>query len=90
LGEHVDAIYFDLDVDVLDRSFSPATPGSRPGGLTPWQVAQCAFVAGKHPMVRAMDLVEIDPTKDVNMATCLAAALFLLSFASGLHSRGSI
>jgi arginase family enzyme len=34
-----------------------------------------------------MDLVEIDPTKDVADITVLAAASFLLSFAAGLASR---
>jgi formiminoglutamase len=88
LANRVDAIYFDLDVDVLDRSFSPGTPGARPGGLLPWQVRQCAYVAGRHPKVRIMDLVEVDPDRDVNSATCLAAAAFLLCFASGVLSRG--
>src|SRR5206468_1335974 len=34
----VDTIYVDLDLDVLDRVFAPATPGSRPGGLSPAEV----------------------------------------------------
>ena len=83
----VDTIYFDLDVDVLDRSFAPGCPGARPGGLAPWQVRQCAFEAGLHPKVRAMDLVEVDPDKDMNDVTSLAAASFLLAFASGLAKR---
>ena len=32
LGSKTKAIYVDLDVDVLDRAFAPACPGSRPGG----------------------------------------------------------
>ncbi|HEX2025665.1 MAG TPA: arginase family protein, partial [Actinomycetota bacterium] len=32
LAARVDAIYVDLDVDVLDRAFAPACPGARPGG----------------------------------------------------------
>ncbi len=39
LDQTVDAVYVDLDLDVLDRVFAPATPGSRPGGLTPAEVA---------------------------------------------------
>jgi formiminoglutamase len=89
LAGTVDAIYVDLDVDVLDRAFAPACPGSRPGGLAPAEVQAAARVAGAHPKVRAMDIVEVDPTQDVADATVLAAASFLLCFAAGLVSRSA-
>lgn len=84
---HVEAIYFDLDLDVMDRAFAPGTPGSRPGGLLPWQVRAAAKRMGAESRVKAMDLVELDPTKDVNDITALTAAACLLEFASGLMSR---
>ncbi|MGH2738664.1 MAG: arginase family protein [Actinomycetota bacterium] len=87
LGRRVDAIYVDLDVDVLDRAFAPACPGSRPGGLTPWEVQAAARVCGRHPKVRAMDVVEVDPERDVADLTALAAASFALAFAEGLAAR---
>jgi len=87
LDETVDVVYVDLDLDVLDRVFAPATPGSRPGGLTPAEVRTAARLCGAHPKVRVLDLVEIDPTKDVAEATVFAAGLCLLSFASGLLGR---
>jgi arginase family enzyme len=34
-----------------------------------------------------MDIVEIDPTRDVGDVTVLAAASFLLAFATGVASR---
>ena len=83
----VDVIYFDLDVDVLDRAFAPACPGARPGGLSPAQVKRAAFLMGCCPKVKAMDLVEVDPTQDVADTTCLATGMFLLSFACGLVER---
>ena len=87
LAGAADSIYVDLDLDVLDRAFAPATPGSRPGGLAPWQIRRAARLCGLHPKVRAMDLVEIDPEKDIADTTSLAAAACLLSFVSGLHER---
>ncbi len=87
MDQLVDAIYVDLDLDVLDRAFAPATPGSRPGGLTPAELRSAARICGAHPKVRVMDLVEIDPTKDVSDATAFAAGLCLLSFASGMLGR---
>jgi formiminoglutamase len=87
LDERVDAIYVDIDLDVMDRSFAPACPGARPGGLTPWEVQWAARLLGAHPKVRAMDIVELDPTQDVADVTVLTAASCLLSFASGLVGR---
>ena len=83
----VETIYVDLDVDVLDRAFAPACPGSRPGGLQPWMMRRAARLCGADPRVRIMDIVEVDPTKDIADATCLAAASFLLAFAAGVALR---
>jgi len=87
LSERVKHIYVDLDIDSLDRTFAPATPGSRPGGLTPYELRRVAWLCGAHPLVRAIDLVEVDPTQDVADATVMATASCLLSFASGLLAR---
>jgi len=87
LSNSADFIYVDFDLDVLDRTFAPAACGSRPGGLAPWELRRAARLCGLHPRVRAIDLVEIDPTRDVADATSLAAAACLLSFTSGLHQR---
>jgi formiminoglutamase len=87
LSERVEHIYVDLDIDSLDRVFAPATPGSRPGGLTPYELRRVAWLCGAHPLVHAIDLVEVDPTQDVADATVMATASCLLSFASGLLAR---
>jgi formiminoglutamase len=86
---HVSAVYVDLDLDVMDRSFAPACPGARPGGLLPWQVRRFAYLAGGYPKTKVMDLVELDPERDVGDCTALTAAVCLLEFASGMLSRGS-
>jgi formiminoglutamase len=82
-------VYVDFDLDVLDRAFAPATPGSRPGGLTPYELRRAARLCGAAANVRAIDIVEIDPTCDISGVTVLAAAACLLSFASGVHERCS-
>jgi formiminoglutamase len=87
LSQRVKLIYFDLDVDVLDRAFAPACPGARPGGLLPWEARRAAWLCGRHPKVKVMDLVEVDPTQDVANITVMSAAACLLSFASGLVTR---
>lgn len=87
LARRVDAIYVDLDLDVMDRAFVPATPGSRPGGLTPGEMRRSARLCGEHPMVKAMDLVEMDPSQDVANVTALTAAACLLEFVCGVMGR---
>jgi formiminoglutamase len=87
LARKVEVIYVDLDLDVMDRAFAPATAGARPGGLTPLDIRSAAYLCGSHPKVRVMDLVEMDPTRDINDVTALAAAACLLSFASGVLGR---
>ena len=89
LESRTDAIYVDLDVDVLDRAYAPACPGSRPGGFTPWEVQAAATICGEHPKVRAIDITEVDPDRDVKEATTLVAASFVLSFAAGLVRRAT-
>ena len=87
LGHRVDRLYVDVDLDVLDRAFAPAAPGSRPGGLSPWEIRLAAQMCGAHHKVHVIDFVEIDPTKDIADCTVMAAASCLLAFASGVAQR---
>lgn len=87
LSGRVDAVYVDLDLDVLDTAFAPASPGARPGGLAPWELRRVARLCGADAAVRAIDLVELDPQRDTAGATALVAASCLLEFAVGLQGR---
>ena len=80
-------LYVDLDVDVVDRAFVPGCPGARPGGLLPADLLAAAVEAGRHPAVRAVDLVEVDATADPTGVTVDLAAMCLLSVAAGFATR---
>jgi formiminoglutamase len=82
-------VYVDFDIDVLDRAFAPAAPGSRPGGLAPWELRKAARLCGAWPNVRVIDIVEVDPAQDIANTTVLAAAACMLSFLAGVHERCS-
>ena len=41
------AIYVDLDIDVVDRAFAPACPASLPGGLFPARPVAAARLLGR-------------------------------------------
>ena len=87
LGFSVDHIYVDLDVDVLDRAFAPACPGARPGGLASRELFAAAFLSGRDPRVRAVDIVEVDAAADSDDRTVDVAAICLLNVAAGLIER---
>jgi formiminoglutamase len=87
LASRCEAIYVDIDLDVLDRAAAPACPGSRPGGISARRLLEAAFVAGAHPLVRAVDIVELDPLADVAHITTDAAALSVLNVAAGYATR---
>lgn len=80
-------IYVDIDIDVLDRAFAPGCPGSRPGGMTPRQLATAAMICGRHPQVRAADFVEVDPATDQGDLTLMNLANTFLAFAAGIEQR---
>ncbi|MDT7538285.1 MAG: formiminoglutamase [Actinomycetota bacterium] len=87
LAETCDAVYVDLDVDVVDRAFAPGCPGARPGGLLPGELLKAAEEAGRHPAVRAVDIVEVDASADPTGVTVDLAAMCLLSVAAGFAAR---
>lgn len=87
LAQSCAALYVDLDVDVVDRAFVPGCPGARPGGLLPGELLKAAEEAGRHPAVRAVDIVEVDAAADPTGVTVDLAAMCLLSVAAGLAKR---
>ncbi|MCU1590855.1 MAG: Formimidoylglutamase [Frankiales bacterium] len=89
LAESCEGLYVDLDVDVVDRVFVPGCPGARPGGLLPGELLKAAEEAGRHPAVRAVDIVEVDATADPTGVTVDLAAMCLLSVAAGFAARSA-
>ena len=87
LAQTCDVLHVDLDVDVVDRAFVPGCPGARPGGLLPHELLEAAVEAGRHPLVRAIDVVEVDAAADVNGVTVQLAAMCALSACAGFAAR---
>jgi formiminoglutamase len=71
------ALYVDLDIDVVDRAFAPACPASLPGGLFPTDLLTAARLLGRQDDVAIADLCEVDARADVaGMTVRLMAATF--------------
>lgn len=87
LADKCDAIYVDVDVDVLDRAFAPACPGSRPGGMTPRDLAEGVRTSARHPLVKWIDFVEVDAEADPDGATLDVMAHLFLAAVAGYAER---
>ncbi len=68
-------VYLSLDLDVMDPAFVPGVSHHEPGGCTTRQVIQLLQNL-RVPLVGA-DLVELNPTRDVNGVTAIVAAKLL-------------
>jgi formiminoglutamase len=81
-------IHVDLDVDVCDRSVAPGCPASVPGGISAIELRAAARVAGAHPAVSSIDIVEVDAAADsADERTVRLVALCVLEAISGAALR---
>ncbi|WP_126426836.1 agmatinase family protein [Brevibacillus marinus] len=82
-----DVLYVTFDIDVLDQSLVPGVPAIGPAGLQAIDVFACAYELGKNQNVIGMDMVCVDPTKDLRDVTSRVALHVFLHFASGYYRR---
>ncbi|WP_102263083.1 formimidoylglutamase [Mesobacillus jeotgali] len=80
LSELVDIIYLSVDMDVVDQAFAPGCPAIGPGGITSRELLASLATAASYEKVKAMDIVEIDPSKDFRDITSRLAAAAMLRF----------
>ena len=76
----VDAIYISLDIDAIDPAFAPATGWIEPGGLSSRQTLQLIKELAKLKKVAGLDIVEVNPAKDVNNMTSILSAKIISEF----------
>jgi formimidoylglutamase len=82
-----DAIYVDVDIDVLDQALAPGCPGSRPGGMRVRDLAEGVRRCARHDKVIAMDFVEVDAEADRDGLTLDAMAHLVLASVAGFSER---
>ena len=85
--DHVDAIYVDCDIDVIDRSQFPAAPGARAGGMSALDFFAASRRLAAEPRVRAIDLTEWDPPLDPTDLSALTAGRWLAEVLAGFEAR---
>lgn len=63
------ALYISIDIDVVDPAFAPGTGYPEPGGLTSRELLYFLHRLQNLRNIKAYDLVEVNPKKDVNGLT---------------------
>ncbi|WP_374273955.1 agmatinase family protein [Brevundimonas sp.] len=82
-----DRIYVDVDIDVLDRSQWPASPGARPGGCSIHDLFEATRAIGAHPKVAAVDLTEYDPSLEIGDLGSLTVGRWFCELLAGFEAR---
>ena len=65
-------LYVSLDMDVLDPAFAPGISHHEPGGLSTREVLR--ILQNLQAQIVGADIVELNPTRDVNGLTAMTAA----------------
>lgn len=86
-GDGADAIYVSFGTDAIEAAFAPGTGAPTPAGLSLADAFEAMYMLGNHPKVMGMDLVEVDPLKDVKLTTSRAGCMLVLTFCVGLYER---
>ena len=86
-GDGTDAIYVSVDIDCLAYPWAAGTAASSAEGLSAWQLLEGVYACGLAPKAAALDLVEIDPSRDVKDFTTRTGCSVILTFLAGLYRR---
>jgi formimidoylglutamase len=85
--QDVEALFVSIDIDSAAQAFAPGCSAPSPDGFTPADLIDCAYAAGRHPKLRYFDLMEVNPTYDVDHRTARLAAALVLAFLCGFAAR---
>jgi formiminoglutamase len=86
-GDSTDLIYVSVDIDCLAFPWATGTSASSAEGMSAWQLLEGVYACGLDPKVAALDLVEIDPVRDVADVTARSGCSTILAFFAGLYRR---
>lgn len=75
-----DALYMSIDIDTVDPAFAPGTGYTEPAGLTSRELLYFIHRIKLLKNLKAFDIVEVNPEKDVNDMTSKLAAKLCVEF----------
>jgi len=84
-----DQTFVSLDLDVIDQAFAPGVSAHNACGWTSTQTESWILEAGRNPLVRCFDIMELSPPYDRDDRTSRLAARMFLTFLRGFSERPS-
>lgn len=69
ISKHVDYVHVSLDLDAVDELYAPGTSETSKGQLSYREIKYICRRLGKEGIVNSLDIVEGDPTKDIEGRT---------------------
>ena len=73
-AKNFDALYLSMDLDAVDAAFAPGVTYPEVGGLTSRELIYFLHRLKKLKNLKAADIVELNPDKDINNITALLGA----------------
>lgn len=83
----VEGIYVTFDLDGIISSEAPGVSAPAAIGLTGYEYCYAAYLLGKEPIVKMMDVAELNPSYDVDNRTAKIAAQVVAHFIAGVIRR---
>jgi arginase family enzyme len=77
-------LYISLDIDGLDPAFAPGVSHHEPGGLSTREVLR--IIQNINVPIIGADIVEYNPTRDINEMTAMVSAKLLKEIAAKMLS----
>lgn len=78
IAKNFDALYVSIDIDAVDPAFAPGTGYIEPGGLTSRELLYFLQRLKFLKNLKALDIAEINPKKDINSITSKLGAKILV------------
>ena len=82
-----DHVFISFDIDSAAQAFSPGCSAPSADGFFPADVEQMGYLAGLHPKVRMIDMLEFNPKYDIDNRTARLAISFFAHVLAGLAQR---
>jgi len=79
--------FVSLDLDVIDQAHAPGVSAHNACGWTSTQTETWILQAGRNPLVRCFDIMELSPPYDRDDRTARIAARMFLTFLRGFSER---
>jgi arginase family enzyme len=87
LGDTEMPLYLSFDMDAVRASDAPGVSAPSPTGFLAEEAFELAVAAGLSKNVKMFDIVEVNPTYDIDGRTARLAARMIAGFLAGIANR---